>query len=339
VRSWDRIGRFRELHRLLVRGSPVYRAGRLLPLGAGVLVLVLAAVGDGVPALATVLAAVTALVLVRRPRADVDPASQLRWRVVLLLFLLGLLITIGTEFLVAKNIDVGRNNTVFKFYLQVWVLWGIAAAVSVQRMYTRLARLRSFWRLGWRVAFVALLATACLYPILATRARIDDRFDTSVGPTLNGLAFTRKAVLFDHGAQMPLFYDAAAIRWMQDTVQGSPVVAEVDTYPTLYGWGDRYAMFTGNPTIVGWDYHQRQQRPGQGDLVRRRIAEVQSAYSTTDPQLANRIFRHYGVSYFVVGPLERAYFPEGQAKWQSREGIDWHVVYSNPEVQIYKLNF
>jgi YYY domain-containing protein len=338
VRSWDRIGRFRELHRLLVRGSPAYRAGRLLPLGAGVLVLVLAAIGDGVPALATVLAAVTALVFVRRPRADVDPPSQLRWRVVLLLFLLGLLITIGTEFLVAKNIDVGRNNTVFKFYLQVWVLWGIAAAVSVQLMYTRLARLRSFWRLGWRIAFVALLATACLYPILATRARIDDRFDTSVGPTLNGLAFTRKAVLFDHNTQIPLSYDAAAIRWMQKTVPGSPVVAEVNTYPTLYGWGDRYAMFTGNPTIVGWDYHQRQQRPPQSDLVRERIADVQAAYQTTDASLANRIFRRYGVSYFVVGPLERAYFPEGQSKWPAGDGTDWHLVYRNAEVQIYKLD-
>jgi uncharacterized membrane protein len=303
-----------------------------------VLVLVLAAIGDGVPALAAVLAALGGLAWWRRPRADVDPASQLLWRFTLLLFLVGLVITIGVEFLVPKNIDVGRNNTVFKFYLQVWVLWGIAAAVSVQRMYTRLSRLRPFWGLSWRVAFVALLATACLYPILATPARIDDRFDTSVGPTLNGLAFTRKAVLFDHDTQIPLSYDAAAIRWMQYTVPGSPVVAEVNTYPTLYGWGDRYAMFTGNPTIIGWDFHQRQQRPGQGDVVRQRIADVQSAYNTTDPDLADRIFRHYGVSYFVVGPLERAYFPEGQAKWQSREGTDWHVVYRSPEVQIYKLN-
>jgi YYY domain-containing protein len=337
LRSWGRLGRFRDLHTLLVRGSPAYRVGRLLPLGAGVLALVLVSIGDDVPALAAVLVAATSLGLFRRPRALVDAASQARWRFTLLLFLVGLLITVGTEFLVARNIDVGRTNTVFKFYLQVWVLWAIAAAVSTHRLYARLTQRRSRWELGWRVAFVGLLAVACLYPVLATRAKISDRFDTSVGPTLNGLAFASKAVLTDHDRLIPLAPDAAAIRWAQDTLRGSPVVAEVNTYPTLYGWGDRYAMFTGNPTIVGWDYHQRQQRPPQADLVRRRIADVQTAYGTSDPALAARIFRRYGASYFVVGPLERAYFPSGQAKWTLGLGRYWRLAYESPDVQIYRL--
>ena len=193
-------------------------------------------------------------------------------------------------------------------------------------------------RSGWRLAFVGLLAVACLYPILAVRARISDRFDSSVGHTLNGLAFAVEGSSLRPGHHV-LTGSATrtAIRWIQANVQGSPVVAEVNTYPTLYGWGDRYAMFTGNPTIVGWDYHQRQQRPAQAELVRRRIADVQKAYGTTDPALAARIFRRYGASYFVVGPLERAYFPAGQAKWKL--GIDkyWHLAYAGPDVQIYAL--
>jgi uncharacterized membrane protein len=337
LRSWDRIGRFRDLHRRLVRGSPAYHIGLLLPLAAGVLALVLASSGDGVPALATVLAALTCLGVVRRPRTRVDPASQARWRFTLLLFLVGLLITIGTEFLVARNIDVGRTNTVFKFYLQVWVLWAIAAAVSAHRVYRQRLGRRFLWRLVWGVGFVGLLAVACLYPILAVPARIRDRFETSVGPTLSGLAFTSKAVLSDQDRQIPLAPDADAFRWIQAHVSGSPVVAEVNTYPTLYGWGDRYAMFTGNPTIVGWDYHERQQRPRQADLVRQRIADVQAAYGTRDPALAASIFRRYGVSYFVVGPLERAYFPAGQAKWAAGIGDYWELAYASTEVQIYKL--
>jgi len=248
------------------------------------------------------------------------------------------LITLAVEFVVAKRIDVGRTNTVFKFYLQVWVLWSLAAAAAVYRAYSVLPMLPKLWRRGWAAALLLLVATAGLYPILATRARIQDRFDTSVGPTLNGLAFADKAVLDDHDHKIPLRYDAAAIRWMQKNVSGSPVVAELNTYPTLYGWGDRFAMFTGNPTIVGWDYHERQQRPTQSIDVARRIADVQAAYRTTSADTAYTIFRQYGVSYFVVGLLERAYFPHEQVKWRVGAGRYWHAVYANPGVTVYEID-
>ena len=155
ARSWGRIGRFRDLHRLLVRGSPVYRIGLLLPLTGGLLALILAALSDGVAALAVLLASLTC----PRTRSPAAPPNgldvQLRWRFTLLLFLIGLLITIGTEFLVAKNIDVGRTNTVFKFYFQVWVLWAVAAAVSrSHRVYTQLTG-DVLWQRGFRLAFGA----------------------------------------------------------------------------------------------------------------------------------------------------------------------------------------
>jgi uncharacterized membrane protein len=72
--------------------------------------------------------------------------------------------------------------------------------------------------------------------------------------------------------------------------------------------------------------------------VMQRIADVQKAYSTRNPALAVRIFRRYGASYFVVGPLERAYFPAGQRKWPL--GVDryWHLAYDSRGVQIYALD-
>jgi YYY domain-containing protein len=336
-RSWDRLRRFRDLHRLLVRSSPAHGLAVRAVAGACALVAALAVVGDGVPALAVGFATLAVLALVRRSRPSVDPLSQMLWQAALVLFLIGLALTVAVEFLVAKNIDVGRSNTVFKVYLQVWVLWSLAAAVSISRVHEALPRLRPLVQRAWRSAFVLLLAAAALYPILGTRARIDDRFDRSVGPTLNGLAFTRKAVFDDKGKQIPLAPDGDAIRWMLRTLPGSPVIGEVNTYPTLYGWGNRYAMFTGNPSVVGWDYHQRQQRPPDAPLVMKRIADVQAAYGTTSTRRADQIFRRYGVEYFVVGPLEHAYFPHGQGKWPHGIGRYWRLAYRNPGVEIYAL--
>jgi uncharacterized membrane protein len=131
--------------------------------------------------------------------------------------------------------------------------------------------------------------------------------------------------------------DLAAMTWIQKRIVGSPVVAEANTEPDLYAWGDRYTMFTGNPTIVGWSYHERQQRPWQSPEVTQRITDVQHAYNTGDPALAARLFKRYGASYVIVGPLERAYFPLGLAKWREGEGRYWKTVYAHDGVRILRL--
>ena len=188
------------------------------------------------------------------------------------------------------------------------------------------------------IRFVALLAAALLYPLFAVPARIADRFDRTVPPTLDGMAFMDRAVVVDRDQRIPLGDEREAMRWIEATLPGSPVVAEVSTAPLLYGWGNRYAVYTGNPTPIGWDWHERQQRGMVGgDYVARRITDIQRAYSTTDPEEAYRIFGRYGVEYFVVGGLERAYYPGGQGKWEERRDVLWELMNENPGVQIYRI--
>ena len=55
LRSWDNFGRFRQLHRALVTGSIVYRAGLYSPPAAVLLVAVLAGFHLGVEALVAAL--------------------------------------------------------------------------------------------------------------------------------------------------------------------------------------------------------------------------------------------------------------------------------------------
>jgi YYY domain-containing protein len=329
------------LHRRLVRPTPIYIAGAALALAAWVAAVGLAVLGELVAATNLTLLAFAAILLPRRRQPETSVRQGL-WKMTLVLVICGLLLTLAVEYFVVQDIDIGRNNTVFKTYLQVWVLWALAAAVSVPVVYEALARAGPTLRGVCTGCFVVLFTATLLYPVLATRAKIDHRFDTSVGPTLDGMAFMTKAVYADRGQDMPLVHDLEAIRWMLENVEGSPVVAEVNTYPMLYGWGNRYAMFTGNPAVVGWDYHERQQRSiglsvPDPEAVPDRVAAVQEAFRTRDPDRAYRILRRFGVDYLVVGPLERAYFPGGQKKWAEREGILWTLAFRNEGVQIYRL--
>jgi uncharacterized membrane protein len=269
------------------------------------------------------------------------------WQMVLFFVILGLGLTCAVELVVLKG-DIGRMNTVFKFYLQVWVLWGTAAALGIGLVLPSLHRWLPEWRAVYRFSMGALIFVAALYPLFATHAKINDRFDRSVGPGLDGAAFMEKAVirvaLVDGGeTTFEAKWDADAIRWMQDNVPGSPVIAEMNTAPkTLYGWGNRYAMFTGNPAIIGWDHHQRQQRAAarSDQEINNRVSLVrEEIYRTPDAEHAYEMLLKYNAEYVVVGPLERANAPgaEGIAKWDAHRGEYWDLVYENPEVKIYRV--
>ena len=102
------------------------------------------------------------------------------------------------------------------------------------------------------------------------------------------------------------------------------------------------SVYTGLPTVVGWNWHQ-QQRWEDRDHVSARRAGVQSLYTTTDPALTRRLLEKYDVRYIYVGQLERLYYPQpGLDKFELmvRDGL-LEPVYPtpaspNPEVKIYR---
>jgi YYY domain-containing protein len=244
---------------------------------------------------------------------DVPPSR----RFVLLLIGLALAITMGVEVVRQKD-DIGRMNTVFKFYLQAWVLLAIASAVGLASWIPR----SYSWRRGWRrLAFavtLVLFLCAMLYPPLAARAKVRDRFSAEASPhTLDGIAYMDKAEYFDSNRDMKLAGDKAAILWMLNNVEGSPVILEGLT--PGYRWGNRFSIYTGLPAVQGWDWHQKQQRSVvPSTVIDRRLAHVAEIYNTLDLARTRKLLDYYGVAYIIVGELERAYYaPEGLAKFNA----------------------
>lgn len=244
--------------------------------------------------------------------------------------------------------DIGRMNTVFKFYIQIWVLWAVLAACAYAWLGERIAAsggaalLPRLWRLG----FQALVCAGLVYTVTAARGKIADRFPVTADagvvprPGLSGLAYMDWATYEDGGNILPqetrtiaLKHDRDAMRWLLANVKGSPVVLEAFHYMGGYRWGGRFSIYTGLPTIMGWDWHQTQQRNAGGrGVIEQRMQDVQTLYNSASLPEVQPLLERYHVAYIVVGELERAlYQPAGIAKFDGllRSGAA-ELVYQSP---------
>jgi uncharacterized membrane protein len=254
----------------------------------------------------------------------------------IVLIVMALLIGIGVDFVRVEG-DIGRMNTFFKYYLEIWVLMSIASAYMLWQL-GAMGFLRRKW--GWRsTAWVAVLAvligSSLIYTALGSRARLSDRF-TESPYSLDGTAYMLNSVQFERQQAIELKWDREAIRWMQDNVQGSPVVLEA--HMEQYRWGSRIAVYTGLPTVLGWPWHQIQQRTDYDFAIYQRANHISEMYNTTSVTRAVELLRLYDVQYVVVGDLERAvYDQQGLNKFERMvdEGLALRV-FENQGVSIYQ---
>jgi uncharacterized membrane protein len=236
--------------------------------------------------------------------------------------------------------DIGRMNTVFKLYLQAWILLAVSAAAA----FGCLLNVFPFWRLRWRttyqVGLYALLAGAFLFTLTATTDKISDRMNPVAPHTLDSMTYMKYSQHWD-GQTMELSEDYNAIRWLQDNVEGSPVIVEANC--TEYRWCTRMTIYTGLPGVVGWNFHQRQQRGVASIAVQQRVDEIGVFYTTTDIVLARNFLKKYQVKYIIVGQLERnvypplAGIPDGLVKFEQFNGKYWNVVYHDKNTTIYEV--
>jgi len=140
------------------------------------------------------------------------------------------------------------------------------------------------------------------------------------------------------GQTYELKWDLEAIQWLLDNVLGTPTILEGQV--PEYRWGARYSINTGLPTVLGWNWHQRQQRAAADEQdVWKRAEDVADIYNTTNPEAATILLDKYSVRYVIVGPLERVYYTvEGLAKFDRMEADGTlQVVYRNEGVTIYTV--
>ena len=257
-------------------------------------------------------------------------------RVVLFWIGTALVITIMVE-LVAVRGDVGRMNTIFKFYLQAWLLLAVSSGAAFVWIVQELYQWSPNWRNFFQAGTALFLAGAFAFTLTATFDKVSDRMATGVPFTLDSITYMQYAQYADFGVTMDLVHDYKAIRWMQDHVQGSPVLVEANC--PEYRWCTRFTIYTGLPGVVGWNWHERQQRTLTPQLVEDRVNAIDTFYTTTDVQAALAFLKQYNVKYIIVGQLERAEYPGlGLDKFESQNGKLWHSIYRDGNTVIYQVN-
>ncbi len=332
-----RLHRFERLYHLLVQ-----RRGGWRPLAvAAVAVLVLVTVvfvwrGYWVLALMVpLLALVTGLMVQGQIREE--------RRFVLALVFTGFLIVVGVELFYLKDHLAGdqmgwwRMNTLFKFYLQVWVMLGVAVGAALPEVWRAVQAWRPVWRLLWETAFGLLFVAAALFLLLGTPARVIDRFPDRRPPigTLDGMAFMTVGTYRWPSEDNPIELqgDYEAIRWLQENVSGTPVIVEA---PVGYyrEFGGRVASYAGLPALYN-DQHEREQRYGWQNARRSRL--VDEFFMTTDLTRVMEIVREFHVAYVYIGPLERTIYPRTAKFDQLVSQGELAVAYRNQQVTIYQV--
>jgi YYY domain-containing protein len=240
------------------------------------------------------------------------------------------LLLLGVElFFQLDHFNGPRYNTVFKVLHHSWLFLAVGGAfalyyVSSRLEVRRLGRdIRSlFARVGgltWAGVAALLILAGLVYPVTATLARTNG-FDNP--QTLDGLAFARRSD--------PSEYEA--VRWLNQNVEGSPVILEAVRAPYDEAGGN-ISVRTGLPTVLQWYLHEKGYR-GSDKPMEGREADVAQAYTTTSVDEARAILDKYDVEYVYVGPLERERYGEaGLAKF----GQFMKLAFENDQVTIFRM--
>ena len=189
------------------------------------------------------------------------------------------------------------------------------------------------------MCFAFLILIGLLYPITATRAKVNDRYTMGSPAGLNGMDFMRTAVYQDRNYDEVLDSDRQGIEWLRANVEGSPVILEGNA--PLYHWASRVSIYTGLPTVIGWDWHEKQQRSiVDGAIIDRRLDAVRQIYNSRSPDDALALLKRFRVVYIYVGDVERAFYDRvGLAKFEAMAHAgQLQLEYQNERVKIYMVS-
>ncbi|HKM00290.1 MAG TPA: DUF2298 domain-containing protein [Mobilitalea sp.] len=192
--------------------------------------------------------------------------------------------------------DYKRANTMFKLTYQAFIMFGICLGYILIRL---LAFGRTKYQKVMAGVLLFLFSLSLFYVGNATKAWFGDISTRKGYKGIDSTAFM----------EVRLPEDDLATKWLNDNVEGTPVVLEAngDSY-TSY---QRVSVITGLPTPLGWYNHERlwKSEPDTSDaeitaMLNKRAEDIKTIYTSMDEATVSALLQKYKVSYIYVGELE-----------------------------------
>jgi len=231
---------------------------------------------------------------------------------VLAIFITATVLVLIPEIFYIKDIyvfDYRRANTMFKLVYQAFIMYSLIAGYIF-------IRLRHFfvYRLLFSLVFIFHLS----YSYFA----IKSYYGLKEYKGLWGLKF------------LEISYpdNLAAINWLNKNVSKQLHIVEAvgDSYTTF----NQVSMATGLPTIEGWVVHEWLWRGGY-DAPAARQAEVETIYTSENPEEVKSILEKYQIKYIFVGAKEYEKYPGLDPKRFNLVGAS--IVFESGQTKIYQL--
>jgi len=223
-----------------------------------------------------------------------DEADHKATVFVLLLVLLGVGLTLVPEFIYLLDQFGTRMNTIFKFYFQTWIVWGIAAAYATVMI---LRELRGVAGLLAKTLIVATILIGLIYPYFAIKDvthNFQPRIYSQAGElqpdwSLDGALYLKRS----------LPDEMAAIGWLAEAPLGTVAEAIGGSYTNFA----RVSTYSGQPTVLGWPGHQSQWRGGAAEMGTRE-SDIELLYRSGQWDTVRTILDQYGIRYVFLSDLE-----------------------------------
>jgi len=231
---------------------------------------------------------------------------------ILILIFIGALFCIIPEFYYLRDVFGTRMNTIFKFYFQSWIVWGLAAASATVILWMQL---KNVPKKIYTISLVLILCFSCAYPAfgLLEKMRGLDFHELN----LDGSMFMKRYNSDEY----------EAIQWLKTAPYGTLAEAVGGSYSAFA----RISTFSGLPTVLGWPGHEMQWRGGVKEIGSRE-SDIRMLYETGDWQIASEIINRYKIQYIYVGQLEKNKYQVDISKFANRA----IKVFSNDSVSIYQ---
>lgn len=217
-----------------------------------------------------------------------------------------------------------RANTMFKLTYQAFILFGVMMGYVITKFLLLAENVKQ--TVGALITGFLLLGTVG-YMGKSVDSWFGDITDMTRFQGLDAAAFV----------QNENEYDAEAIDWINENIEGSVVMLEANG--DSYTYANRVSVLTGLPTVMGWFTHEwlwKDNNEKGYERANERAEIVKRMYTSTDAGEIRELMEEYNVSYVYVGDQERIKFAETGINEEAIKALG-EIVFQNEHVYIVKV--